>query len=149
MAGKGPAPKPAAQRRRRNLDIVQTEMITQDDVIRGPELPETFEWHSRTEIWWDTWRNSAQSITFTDTDWDFLIDTALLHTKFWNGENVGAELRLRVSKFGATPEDRLRLRLQIENEPEQSKTFKLVSDQRKVRLLKAVGDNDQESAKAQ
>ena len=149
MAGKGPAPKPAAQRRRRNLDIVQTEMITQDDVIRGPELPETFEWHSRTEIWWDTWRNSAQSITFTDTDWDFLIDPALLHTKFWNGENVGAELRLRVSKFGATPEDRLRLRLQIENEPEQSKTFKLVSDQRKVRLLKAVGDNDQESAKAQ
>jgi hypothetical protein len=37
----------------------------------------------------------------------------------WSGNgSVAAELRLRVAKFGATPEDRLRLRMQIA-EPDQ------------------------------
>jgi hypothetical protein len=67
-----------------------------------------------TLAWWETWRNSAQAKTFTQTDWDFLTDTALLHARFWAGDaKVGAELRLRVAKFGATPEDRARLRMQI------------------------------------
>jgi hypothetical protein len=50
----------------------------------------------------------------TDTDWDFLLDTALLHARYWEGdEKVAAELRLRVAKFGATPEDRARLRMSV------------------------------------
>lgn len=50
----------------------------------------------------------------TGTDWDFLLDTALLHAELWSGNrSVAAELRLRVAKFGATPEDRARLRIQV------------------------------------
>ncbi|HTI28265.1 MAG TPA: hypothetical protein VL652_45200, partial [Kutzneria sp.] len=65
--------------------------------------------------WWDTWRRSPQAQTFTETDWDFLLDTALMHHTMWlKGRwEFASELRLRAAKFGATPEDRARLRMQV------------------------------------
>jgi len=112
--GRGPAPKDPEKRRRRNADPAPTTYAIADGQARGPELPDGYPWHEQTRVWWEIWRLSPQAKTFTDTDWRFLVDTALLHTAFWNGDaKVGAELRLRVAKFGATPEDRLRLRLQV------------------------------------
>jgi hypothetical protein len=96
-------------------------VVTPDGTLRGPDLPDDRDWPDQTCRWWLTWRISPQSQTFTDSDWDFLLDTALLHAAFWSGNNtVAAELRLRVAKFGATPEDRLRLRMQVED-PEPGK----------------------------
>lgn len=58
------------------------------------------------------WAKSAMAPTFTDTDWSELLDTAVLHGQFWSGDSkVANELRLRVAKFGATPEDRARLKI--------------------------------------
>lgn len=59
------------------------------------------------------WAESAQADTFTATDWSFLLDTALMHHAMWSkGQwTLAAEVRLRVAKFGATPEDRARLRM--------------------------------------
>lgn len=55
---------------------------------------------------------SAQAELMTATDWSFLLDTALIHARFWSGDpSVAGELRLRVAKFGATLEDRARLRI--------------------------------------
>ncbi|MET8744533.1 hypothetical protein [Streptomyces sp. NPDC004728] len=123
MAGRGPAPKDPSKRRRRNASDPET-VIVPDGELRGPELPEgvlgvntkTREltgWHPMTLLWWKTWRESAQAQTFTDTDWAFLIDTALMHHSMWDkGQwTLAAEVRLRAAKFGATPEDRARLKL--------------------------------------
>lgn len=53
---------------------------------------------------------SPLSTEYTETDWSFLLDTAYLHALYWKGDfRVAGELRLRVAKFGATPEDRARL----------------------------------------
>jgi len=87
-----------------------------------PELPSiqveedgelvAFTWPAQTREWWQMWAESPLSAEFTSTDWSELRDTALLHAKFWKGyTSVAAELRLRVAKFGATPEDRARLRI--------------------------------------
>lgn len=59
------------------------------------------------------WGRSAQAETFTATDWSFLLDTALMHHAMWSkGQwTLAAEVRLRVAKYGATPEDRARLRM--------------------------------------
>lgn len=115
MAGRGPAPKDPAKRRRTNADPVPTVVVSPDDEVRGPELPGSYDWPAQTRAWWETWRSSPQAQTFTSTDWDFLLDTALLHAELWAGNGaVASELRLRVAKFGATPEDRARLRLQVE-----------------------------------
>ena len=60
------------------------------------------------------WAESPLSADFTETDWDFLLDTALIHARYWMGTmSLAGELRLRVAKFGATPEDRARLRIQF------------------------------------
>ena len=117
MAGRGNTiPKDPAHRRRQNKPT-KPKTVTGGQLL-GPDLPLGIEWHAQTRIWWDNWRRSAQAAEFTPTDWDFLLDSALLHTQLWDGDtSVGAELRLRLTKLGATAEDRKRLNIKVE-EPE-------------------------------
>jgi hypothetical protein len=82
MAGHGPPPKPQLTRdndqARREA---ATTKVTNDGVLRGKPLPKETPWHPRTVAWWATWRRSPLAQTFTEADWDFLLDTALLHRK--------------------------------------------------------------------
>jgi hypothetical protein len=127
MAGRGPAPsKDRSQRVRPGKGVPETTTVASDEQLRGPALPDDAipePWHPRTQAWWDTWRRSPQAQTFTETDWDFLLDTALMHHTMWlKGRwEFASELRLRAAKFGATPEDRARLRMQIAPSPEPAK----------------------------
>ncbi len=127
MAGVGPAPKKDAIRRNKRPEFTQ---LQQDGEVRGPELPEDVllntkgeptEWHPMTRRWWENWRRSPQaSRMLSDPDWDYLLDTALIHHNMWkNGRwDFASEVRLRVAKFGATPDDRNRLRAEIVTIPE-------------------------------
>jgi hypothetical protein len=146
MAGVGPAPKDASRRARRNAQPVALKVV-EAVPISQPELPEfdiqvtvdgevewqRFEWPARTREWWKMWAESPLSADFTQTDWDFLMDTALIHARYWNGDlKQAAELRLRVAKFGATPEDRARLRISFAaaDDAEDSRTQKVSSRDR-------------------
>jgi hypothetical protein len=138
MGGRGPAPKDPSELRRRNV-TPELVVVAPDDQVRGPELPDGYEWPERTREWWETWRRSPQAQVFIDTDWSYLLDTALLHAEFWLGDpSMAGELRLRVGKFGATPEDRLRLKIAVVTptpSPEPRSSARLSSAQRK-RLLR-------------
>lgn len=128
VAGRGPAPKPQGSRARRNKDPQVLRIITAQPVEQ-PALPvieqvvtdefgvpkkKRFVWPSITKRWWKMWGESPLAAEYTETDWAFLMDTAYLHAQYWKGDiKVAAELRLRVAKFGATPEDRARLRIQF------------------------------------
>lgn len=113
MAGRGPAPKPAAQRRRRNKAGTPATKVA-PTVAAQPELPATIDWPQRTVEWWSRWAESPLAATFTASDWEFLLDTALIHAAVWTGSLAqAAELRLRVAKFGVTPEDRARLKIEF------------------------------------
>jgi hypothetical protein len=113
MAGRGPAPKPAHRKAGHSKDGHPTTVLRFEQA-EAPELPPSYDWPAPTRRWWATWLASPQAEHFGSTDWDFLLDTALIHAEFWAGNAaVGAELRLRVAKFGATPEDRARLRMQF------------------------------------
>ena len=141
MAGRGPAPKDPAQRRRRNQDAPM-KVVSADGSVHGPDLTEGIDWPDVTREWWQVWRTSPQASTFTETDWSFLLDTALLHMDFWDGNrSVAGELRLRVAKFGATPEDRARLKIEV-GEPgkPEGKTPRPAARSRRERVLKAVED---------
>lgn len=145
MAGRGPAPKPPAERRRRNPAAPLT-VVAPDGSEHGPKLPDSFDWPDATLKWWETWRTSPQASTFTDTDWSFLLDTAVLHAEFWLGDrSLAAELRLRAAKFGATPEDRARLKLQVGEPPKPAQPPRGLQPKaataRKARLLAAVGED--------
>lgn len=138
MAGRGPAPKDPSQRRRMNKPEPVT-IITADGELHGPELPDTHEWPEATLAWWETWRKSAMAPRFTDTDWSFLLDTAVLHAEFWMGDRkLAAELRLRVAKFGGTVEDRARLKVEIGDPDKPPTPRRLQTKSQRERLLKAV-----------
>jgi len=114
MAGRGPAPKDRDKRARRNDDGPRLTRLPFQRAEQ-PALPTGDDkWPKRTREWWKMWGESAQAAHFTATDWEFLLETALLHARFWGGESsLAGELRLRVAKFGATPEDRQRLRYEF------------------------------------
>lgn len=112
MAGRGPAPKPASARVRRNsgpeLVVVPFEPVAQ------PALPDTIPWPDETLAWWELWKQSPLVAEFGPLEWSYLMDTALAHAQLWgNGDLTQlAELRIRVANFGITPADRARLRIQ-------------------------------------
>jgi len=117
----GPAPKEDALRR--NKATFDKVIVVADGVIRGPELPEDVEWHPRTIEWYAMWRASAQATIMEDSDWEMLLETAFLHTRFWFGKMSAAqhvalagELRRRVAALGSTFEDRLKLRMVIQGD---------------------------------
>lgn len=116
MAGRGPAPKAAHQRPRDTRRRIDDRAIRVPDTPYEGDVPElpAADWHPATLQWWRTWTSAPQAHMFTATDWQFLIETAYLANAFYSGNmSVASELRLRVAKFGATPEDRARLRLQF------------------------------------
>lgn len=147
MAGNGPAPKESRSRARDNAEW--TKLVT-DGRVRGPRLPagedvlpDGGDWHPQTKKWWHNWRTSPQaSRMLSAPDWDYLLDTALMHHAMWaKGRwEFAAEIRLRVANFGATPADRLRLRTEIEKpERHTAGTVKAAGvtdlDERRARLL--------------
>lgn len=113
MAGRGPAPKDPSQRARRNKPAGPELRVIHTEASPQPPLPDG-DWHPQTVEWWAMWRDSPLAPEFTANDWSELLDTALIHSDYWHGDRkLAGELRLRVAKFGATPEDRARLRIQF------------------------------------
>ncbi len=121
MGGMGPAPKPEGRKARRNKDAIPQTVLRWESAA-APELPEfrierdgelvEFVWPERTREWWQTWIDSPQAEHFGSSDWQYLLDTALIHARLWRGDlSAAGELRLRVAAFGATPADRARLRM--------------------------------------
>ena len=117
MAGRGPTPKPAARRARTNSDPVGVRVVESAPVAQPPlpdEMPGGMGWPARTVEWWQMWGNDPLAADFRATDWSELMDCALIHAQVWSGEiKLAGELRLRTAKFGATAEDRARLRIQF------------------------------------
>lgn len=122
MAGRGPVGKNPSTRSRRNKDQqgIRVISITPDEQPKLPTIYFTddegkkkrFTWPLVTVRWWKMWGESPLAAEFTANDWSELLDTALLHARVWSGDfRFASELRLRVAKFGATPEDRARLRI--------------------------------------
>lgn len=111
MAGRGPQPKDPARRAHRGKDPIP-QTVLRHEVAKPPRLPTALARKPAVRRWWDTWRASPQADHFGSTDWLFLLETAYLASAFYGGDmSVAGELRLRVAKFGATPEDRGRLRM--------------------------------------
>lgn len=118
MGTRGPAPKNADRRARRNSAVESPVTILRFEQVEQPNLrslPAGYDWGEATQAWWRMWAESPQAEHFGVTDWDFLMDTALCHYDVWSNGNLDrlSELRTRVAKFGATPEDRARLRMQF------------------------------------
>lgn len=78
-------------------------------------LPADKTWHPATMRWWNTWAASELMEDLPETDWMELEATARIHHEFMTSGKftLAGELRARMAKFGATPEDRMKLRISI------------------------------------
>lgn len=117
MAGHGPAGK---EKHSRERDDQPFEELTVTGAMYGAPLPEGVlpdgeSWHAQTLAFWVSLRQSPLLAEEHAMGWQFLIDTALMHHVMWTKGrwDFASEVRLRVAKFGATPEDRLRLKVKI------------------------------------
>lgn len=118
--GRGPAPKPPEDRLRRNKPKPLKSYLADGKTYGKPlprgVLPKGEDWHPQTLKWWAALRKYPLMRDAVEVDWQFLVDTALMHHQMWaRGKwEFAAEIRLRVAKFGVTPEDRRRLGATIE-----------------------------------
>lgn len=120
MAGRGPKPKDAETRARRNADE-HPETLLRFERAAQPTLPKGVKWHPSTRAWWKTLKDSPQAEHFLATDWASLLITARLHNEVCNGAfGLASEVRLREAKIGMTAEDRLKLRMHFAPRVERS-----------------------------
>ncbi len=117
MAGRGQAPKGERSRTRDTPDFDQLEEtgLLYGDPLPEGVLPDGESWHPMTLQLWDAIRSFPLLENEPDFGWHFLRDTALMHHTMWTKGRweFAAEIRLRVAKYGATPEDRMRLKIKV------------------------------------
>lgn len=125
MGGRGFAPKDPSRRARTNKDPVPSRVIEVTGVEPQPLpvdlLPDGEEWHPATLRWWQRWCESPLARDLPAVDWSELEACAVLHHEFMKRRTftLASELRLRMAKMGATPEDRARLRIQVADADEK------------------------------
>ncbi|MEU5166803.1 hypothetical protein [Streptomyces mutomycini] len=127
---------------RRNKHESATEISKESQP--GRPLPRTLPVSTaKAKEFWKVWASSPQSATFLETDWFELEMVTLLVDQLVQGDyKLAGEIRQRVAKFGATNEDRARLRMKFEEKEQgtspQEVVEQLVEDTEN--FLKAFGD---------
>ena len=125
IAGHGPPPKDPSRRARTNKGPIPAKVIQIDRMEPGdlPDdlLPDGETWHPATLRWWRRWCSSPLAQHLPAVDWSELEACAVLHHQYMRKRSftLAGELRLRMAKFGATPEDRARLRIQVADADEK------------------------------
>lgn len=83
-----------------------------------PKLRGRQKWHELVEQWWENLRHMPHCITWTETDWQFALETALMKQQFWLDYQAGemkttaaTEIRRREDQIGTTSEARRKLRI--------------------------------------
>lgn len=70
-----------------------------------PDLPDGIEWGDRTAAWWNALDTVPGSDTWTAADWQYAMDTALVHRAVWQDGDLAQlkELRMREQSMGISP----------------------------------------------
>ncbi len=111
----GPNPKPNA--RRTNAPVVEWTEVLDVPFADPPRLPRQRvggkSWPTRTKAWWKAISTMPHCVRWSDGDWSFAIDTAMLAAEFHeSGTSASAaELRQREKIMGTTMDARRALRI--------------------------------------
>jgi len=121
MAGKGPPPKPAHLRQRRNKKASAATLPAPDSneqKRKAPTLqnPDKRKWHRLTKAWWKRVWESPMANEYLPTDIDGLARLAILIDDFYKfpDQKLMSEIRLQEARFGLSPVDRSRLQWEVQ-----------------------------------
>ncbi len=108
LPGRKPTDQPA---RRRNKPAHEWTEIPDVPFEGGPELPREIAWPTATLRWWEAVSHMPHCILWSESDWAFALDTAVVSAAFHEGDIQGAtELRQREKVLGVTLDSRRDLR---------------------------------------
>lgn len=113
---RGPMPKDAALRQRRNKATTRAVLPAEGEVPRkrAPKLPERSDkraWHKLTLAWWRAIWRSPMSTEYLESDVPRLFRLAALIDQFWTkpDKDLDAAICRQEQAFGLSPLDRRRL----------------------------------------
>ncbi|MGW2864282.1 phage terminase small subunit [Streptomyces sp. NPDC001205] len=141
---RGPAPNPNAVRRNTNHALGEKTLSGQAG--EGRELPKALGISTAgAKRFWRTWASSPQTEDWLETDWAELEIVTKLVDAFYLGDmKYAGEIRQRVGKWGATTEDRARLRMSfdksVEVETSQDGPKKLTDEDMDKELFKLLSE---------
>lgn len=103
--------KPFAEGLDRSCPIAErdAEPPTEDNPLGREPAP-----HPSTVRWWEAIRVMPHAVLWTETDWIFAEDTAVLKERFYTGDlsdTAHAEMRRREDQMGTTVEARRKIRI--------------------------------------
>ncbi|MFJ7329040.1 hypothetical protein ACIQVN_22710 [Streptomyces cyaneofuscatus] len=138
---RGPKPKDNAVRRNKHEHAQTLSSSTTEGRALPPGLGIKTAGARR---FWRTWATSPQAGNWAETDWAELEITVKLVDAFYGGDvKLAGEIRQRVAKWGATTEDRSRLRMSIEDTQGQDQgdeTTERMADDMDEELFKLLND---------
>lgn len=67
-----------------------------------PGLPDSIDWPDETRAWFEAWRESPRTDGWDAQQWNYLMETALVHAEVFASGNTSmlGELRVRESYMG-------------------------------------------------
>ncbi|GAA0406283.1 hypothetical protein GCM10010357_29070 [Streptomyces luteireticuli] len=116
---RGPAPSPNARRRNATHALGEHELTPTSG--EGRALPDALGITTGgARRFWKTWASAPQTQHWLETDWAELEITTKLVDEFYSGNvRLAGEIRQRVGRWGATTEDRARLRMNFDEQVEE------------------------------
>ena len=122
----GPLPKPAGQRRRRNVAVPRETNLHALAAPTVPELP--FAVSAATSSWWSDIWSSEMAGEWLPSDLHGLVLVARLVEDYWTAPDanvrakLATEIRLQRQCYGLTPIDRRRLQWNTDRPAEPNPT---------------------------
>ena len=139
MPVQGRKPNPDGQRRHRVKPVHDWTEVTDEPFDGAPSFPRyqpnRFPWPDSTKKWWKVISRMPHCALWSDSDWQFALDTAFIAAAFHSGElKYARELRQREKIMGTTADALRDLRIRYvdpRSDPEDPASVTAIQDYRK------------------
>lgn len=105
--------------------------------ITQPQLPDGIEWPEATVRWWEHLASTPGADSWTEADWDNLMNAALIHADIWGSGNFASVpiLNKLLQDYGITPAARSQIMPAKAQKQERHTPLDEIAERRKLRAI--------------
>ncbi len=102
-----------------------------------PNLPDGIEWPEATVRWWEHLASTPGADSWTEADWDNLMNAALIHADIWGSGNFASVpiLNKLLQDYGITPAARSQITQAKVKQQERHTPLDEIAERRKLRVI--------------
>ena len=115
------------------FEVIQLAKTT----ITQPTLPDGIEWPEATVRWWEHLASTPGADSWTEADWDNLMNAALIHADIWGSGNFASVpiLNKLLQDYGITPAARRQITQAKVKQQERHTPLDEIAERRKLRVI--------------